>query len=279
MRALVALTAIAVTGCAAVPPGAPRPAPSTPPSVQPTSASPSRPATPSPPPSPSASRSGSPTTSPSTSPESKPAEDTLDCSRLKCVALTFDDGPVPGTADLLDVLEEKDAHATFFVLGSLAKSRPKLLRRMVKEGHAVGNHSYSHALLTRLGKAAVSREVTRTSDVIRKATGSKPRLLRPPYGATNSVVRSVARSEGLTQILWSVDPLDWKDRNSTIVSKRIVSAARPGSIILAHDSRPTTRDACKRIIDGLRKKGFTLVTVPELLGSKRLKPGVVVSKR
>lgn len=235
--------------------------------------------TPSPTPTVGPTATASPTASPSATPRSKPADDDPDCSKLKCVALTFDDGPVSGTADLLDDLKEKDAHATFFVLGSLAKSRPKLLRRMVKEGHVVGNHSYSHALLTRLGKSGVRREVTRTSDVIKKATGSKPRLLRPPYGATNSVVRSVAKDEGLTQILWNVDPLDWKDRNSKLVAKRIVSAARPGSIILAHDSRPTTRDACKRIIDGLRKKGFTLVTVPQLLGSKRLKAGVVYSQR
>ena len=196
----------------------------------------------------------------------------MNCARLKCVALTFDDGPVAGTASLLDVLKKKRVHATFFMVGSNVALHPALVRRMLADGNVLGNHTWDHAQLTRLSAAGVQQEISRTNAAIQKATGTTPRLLRPPYGATNSTVAKVARQLGMAQILWNVDPLDWKDRNSATVTKRVLASTRAGSIILSHDIHPTTRAAYSAIIDGLRAKGFTLVTVPELLGS-RLKPG------
>ena len=209
------------------------------------------------------------TTTPSaTAPSARPPN----CAKLTCVALTFDDGPVTGTSELLDVLKAKGVRATFFVVGYNIAAHRNVLRRMVAEGHVVGNHTFAHQQLTRLSAAAVRSEITKTNTVIEKTTDVTPIVLRPPYGATNATVRRVAGELGLSQILWNVDPLDWKDRDSAMVTKRVLAAARPGSIILSHDIHPTTRKAYARIIDGLRAKGFTLVTVPELLGS-RLKAG------
>ena len=210
------------------------------------------------------------TPKPSASPPPRPTK--VNCAKLKCVALTFDDGPVAGTASLLTLLKKKHVHATFFMVGSNVALHPALVRRMLADGNVLGNHTWDHAQLTRLSAAGVQQEIVRTNAAIKKATGTTPVLLRPPYGATNSTVATIARQLGMAQILWNVDPLDWKDRNSATVTKRVLARARAGSIVLSHDIHPTTRAAYAAIIDGLRAKGFTLVTVPELLGS-RLKPG------
>ncbi len=222
--------------------------------------------------SPSASKSPRPSKAASSPTVMAPTGKQPNCAKLKCVALTFDDGPVAGTARLLDTLKAKGVHATFFTVGYNAATHPGLLRRMVAEGHIIGNHTYSHQQLTRLSASAVRSEIARTNTLVEKATGVTPTLLRPPYGATSSTVRKVAGSLGMSQILWNVDPLDWKDHNSALVTRRVLAAARPGSIILSHDIHPTTVQAYPAIIDGLRAKGFTIVTVPELLGS-RLTPG------
>jgi peptidoglycan/LPS O-acetylase OafA/YrhL/peptidoglycan/xylan/chitin deacetylase (PgdA/CDA1 family) len=203
--------------------------------------------------------------------------DGVDCSTAKCIALTFDDGPIAGTAQLLDVLRSRGAHATFFVVGRQAASRPDLLRRMVEEGHAVGNHSYTHADLTRLGASARDRELTRTSRVIEQATGDKPTLLRPPYGATNREVAEAAKALGMAQVLWDVDPLDWEDHDSGVVRDRVLAGAKPGAIVISHDSQATTRAAYAEIVDALIADGYLLVTVPELLGGAP-KPGKVYAQ-
>ncbi len=215
-----------------------------------------------------------PSTKPTTqTPTAKPTKPSpsVNCAKLKCVALTFDDGPVAGTAQLLDVLKEKGVSATFFMVGSNAAMHPALIRRMVAEGHVIGNHTWDHPQLTRRSVESITSELNRTSDVIVKAGAPRPTLMRPPYGATNATVSQVAAELGLAQILWNVDPLDWKDRNSATVTKRVLAATRSGSIVLSHDIHPTTRAAYAAIIDGLRAKGFTLVTVPQLLGTT--KPG------
>lgn len=216
------------------------------------------------PPSPSATKAA-PTTKP-------PATGKVNCAKLKCVALTFDDGPVAGTTGLLNVLKAKGVHATFFMVGSNAAMHPSIVRRIVADGHVVGNHSWDHPQLTRLSADAIRRELTRTNASIVKGGAPQPTLVRPPFGATNSAVEKVAAELGMAQILWNVDPLDWKDRNTALVTKRVLGSTRTGSIVLSHDIHPTTRAAYAKIIDGLRAKGFTLVTVPELLGNKQ-QPG------
>ncbi len=197
-----------------------------------------------------------------------------DCAKLKCVALTMDDGPVPGTAQVLNLLKRKRVHVTFFVVGQLARLHPALLRRMVAEGHVVGNHSWSHPEFFGQATRMIRGQLVHTDAAVHRATGHDPVLMRPPFGEVTARVRKVSRALNEAVVLWDVDPLDWKDRKVSTVVNRVLKQAKRGSIILTHDSLKTTRAAYSRIIDGLRARGFTLVTVPELLGG-HLKAGKV----
>lgn len=202
----------------------------------------------------------------------------VDCAKLKCVALTMDDGPVAKTGALLALLRRKHVHATFFVLGRQAKAHPAIIRRMLADGNVIGNHSWDHPEFWGLSAKRVRAQLARTDAVLAKITGRRPTLVRPPFGEVNHTVKKVAKSRGQALVLWDVDPLDWKKHKASVVAKRVIAHARRGSIILTHDVWPSTRHAYARIIDGLRAKGFTLVTVPELLGHK-VKPGRVYSRR
>jgi peptidoglycan/xylan/chitin deacetylase (PgdA/CDA1 family) len=208
-----------------------------------------------------------PTAQPAETAANPPADTTgVDCTVEQCVALTFDDGPVEDTATLLDTLAAAGARATFFVVGSNAAAQPDLLARMVAEGHAVGNHTQDHPDLSKLDAATVRSEIEQVNDIVENATGQRPVLLRPPYGATNDTVATVTAELGMAQILWNVDPEDWKDKDSAIVEDRVLAATEAGDIVLSHDIHPTTREAYPTIIDRLQAQGYVLVTVPELLG-------------
>ncbi|WP_214323293.1 polysaccharide deacetylase family protein [Nonomuraea sediminis] len=201
-----------------------------------------------------------------------------DCRRAKCVALTFDDGPGRYTGHLLDILRRRGVRATFFVLGeNVAADKGRNLRRIVTEGHEIGNHTWNHAALTTLPRERIRNQLERTERLVRRLTGIRMRLMRPPYGATDRRVADVTRREGLAQILWSVDTLDWRDRVPAVVARR-AGAARPGSIILMHDIHRTTVAAVPRVIDKLKHKGYTFVTVSDLYG-KPLVPGRKYAER
>ncbi|MCO6008901.1 polysaccharide deacetylase family protein [Actinoallomurus purpureus] len=197
----------------------------------------------------------------------------VDCRKAKCIALTFDDGPGPYTTKLLGMLAAHHVKATFFLIGGSIRGREAVVRRELAEGHAIGDHTWSHPQLSVLSDGAIRSQLTRTLGEIRRATGGGTALMRPPYGATNRRVAVVTRHMGFAQILWSVDTNDWRDRNSAIVAHRAVSWARPGGIILMHDIHPTTVNAVPKILAGLARRGFTFVTVPELFGGRSLKPG------
>ncbi|MER7070553.1 polysaccharide deacetylase family protein [Terrabacter sp. NPDC000476] len=217
-----------------------------------------------------------PTTAPATvSPVTGPTQAAgaaVDCASARCIALTFDDGPGPYTQRLLDELAAKDVRATFFLIGRSADNRQGLARAEVEAGHVVGNHTYEHRDLANLDPNTIRLEIDRTAAAIKRATGIRPLLLRPPYGATNSTVKSVARELGYSQILWNVDTEDWKNRNVAVTTERALAGAKRGAIILMHDIHPTTVQAVPGIIDSLRARGYTLVTVPELLAGE-LRPG------
>lgn len=202
----------------------------------------------------------------------------VDCAKMRCVALTMDDGPVGATRGVLALLRRKQVPATFFVVGTQARAHPGLIRRMVADGHVVGNHSWNHPEFWGMSRGAVRRQLSRTDAVLKRITGKRPVLVRPPFGELNRKVRSVARARHQALVLWDVDPLDWKDRSATTVARRVLQQTRRGSIILTHDVWPSTRHAYARIIDGLRARGFTFVTVPQLLGP-RTKPGRVYLRR
>lgn len=190
----------------------------------------------------------------------------------KVIALTFDDGPGPYTAHLLDVLDQYGAKATFFLIGSKVSSQANVVRNIHARGHQLGNHSWSHPELPKLPVDQIAGEIDRTNDAIKQATGVTPAILRPPYGAVNGVVLEQLRLRGMSSILWSVDTRDWADRNSDIVCSRAVAGAQPGAIILMHDIHQTSVGAVPCILSALKQQGYSFVTVQGLLGNTT--PGV-----
>ncbi len=183
------------------------------------------------------------------------------------IAMTFDDGPSQKlTPELLEILAAHHIHATFFVIGQNVERAPEILQRAVREGHEIGNHSWSHPAFGKMADAAVRREIQKTDDAIRAAMGHSPLLLRPPYGSITARQKQWIHSEfGYRIILWDVDPLDWKRPGSSVVTSRIVRETRPGSIILSHDIHPGTIQAMPQTFDQLQAKGFKFVTVSELI--------------
>ncbi|WP_338702590.1 polysaccharide deacetylase family protein [Streptomyces sp. Q6] len=172
------------------------------------------------------------------------------------VGLTFDDGPQAGnTPALLDALRQNGLRATMFNQGQNAAANPSLVRAQVAAGMWVGNHSYTHPHLTRLGQAQIDSEIARTQQAIAQGGGGTPRLFRPPYGETNTTVRSVAATYGLTQIIWDVDSQDWNGASTDAI---VQAAARltSGQVILMHDWPANTRAAIPRIAQGLAARGL-----------------------
>lgn len=179
------------------------------------------------------------------------------------IALTFDDGPYPKvTGHILDVLEKNGVCATFFVLGSRIEGHEDMLTRMDELGCEIGNHSFSHADLTRLNKADCQRELSDTDAEIRRVTGHEASVVRPPYGYYNKTVRSAA---GRPLILWTVDTNDWRGKAPGEIADYVIQQAKEGSVILMHDQQTQTADAMEMIIPTLIDEGFRFVTVSELI--------------
>ena len=180
----------------------------------------------------------------------------------KLIALTFDDGPSYYTEQLLDGLKERGAKATFFILGEMANSRPDTVRREFREGHQVAQHTYSHVQLTAKTDDEIRSQLSRTDEILNGILGKEFKyVLRPPYGDYNARVLSVI---GRPAFNWSIDPVDWRDRNADTVCNRIVSAAFDGAIILVHDIHSTTIPGALRAIDRLQAQGYEFVTLKEL---------------
>ncbi|GAA0137210.1 hypothetical protein YSY43_40510 [Paenibacillus sp. YSY-4.3] len=195
---------------------------------------------------------------------------------VKQVALTFDDVPDPRfTPKVLDILKKNGVKATFFVVGSRAKKHPELLRRIHREGHIVGNHSYSHPLFKKKSVQEFKSEIERTEKVIERIIGYKPRFIRPPYGEINEDQLKWAKQQGYKIINWNVDSLDWKALSKEKVKRNVLSAVGPGSIVLQHAGGGTgsnltgTIEALPDIIKVLRNRGYRFVTIPELLSYKK----------
>ncbi|WP_433218777.1 polysaccharide deacetylase family protein [Microtetraspora malaysiensis] len=217
----------------------------------------------------------SPRPSPRSVPQAQPRH--ISCAHVKCVALTFDDGPGNYTSHVLDVLAKHHARATFFLVGEMIhKDDGPVLRRMAADGHELGNHTWDHRDLTSLSDAALKHEIVRTERLVKEVTGVRMHALRPPYGSTDRRVAGEAKRLGLGQVLWAVDTLDWRDRVPKLVVQRS-TAAKPGQIVLMHDIHKTTVEALPRLLNVFDKKGFTYVTVSELFGD--LKPGKRYSDR
>jgi peptidoglycan-N-acetylglucosamine deacetylase len=190
------------------------------------------------------------------------------------IAMTFDDGPsAENTPRLLEILKQRNIKATFFLIGQNVVSNPDLVRRILAEGHEIGNHSWTHPQLSKLSDDRVTAEITKTQDAIKDAGGFTPTLLRPPYGAITPRQREwIENRFGLNIILWSVDPFDWKRPGASVITQRILSQTRPGAIILSHDIHKQTVDAMPATLDALIAKGYKFATVSQLIAMNKPKP-------
>ncbi|MFI0417758.1 polysaccharide deacetylase family protein [Spongiactinospora sp. 9N601] len=197
----------------------------------------------------------------------------VNCSRAKCIALTFDDGPGPHTARLLDTLKKNGVRVTFFLVGEQVERRPSVVRRMAREGHEIANHTYSHPRLTELGVDEIVSEIKRGKAAIRKVTKRQPEMLRPPYGLTDERVEALAGAQGQAVMLWSSSSRDWELRRSDLIVKRALKLARRDGIMLLHDIVPGTVRAMPKLLKELRKRGYTVVTVSEARRGKLPGPG------
>jgi len=189
------------------------------------------------------------------------------------VALTFDDGPMPGkTAEILAILEEQGVRATFFLVGAAMEEHPAQARMIVEAGHEVGNHSYTHSRMVFKSFNFVADELERTDLAIRAAGYVEPIHFRPPFGKKLFNLPRYLSANDITTIMWDVAPETFRegDDGRDVVLRRVLEQARPGSIILLHvmfDSRKDTMAAVPGIIEGLRARGFGFVTVSELIES------------
>ncbi|MGJ4849840.1 polysaccharide deacetylase family protein [Bacillota bacterium Meth-B3] len=188
----------------------------------------------------------------------------------KVVALTFDDGPVANTRKMLDVLKQHDVKATFFMLGDNVAANPAIAKEVFDAGNEIGSHSVDHKSLQKIALKDAKWQVTHSLDVIEEAIGTRPTLMRAPYGAIDKDLAKVLGELGPTFVQWSVDPRDWKDRDADTVYLRIMDKVKPGQIVLMHDLYSSTTDAVKKLIPALKKKGYTFVTVSELIEKRGL---------
>lgn len=202
----------------------------------------------------------------------------VDCTVVKCVALTFDDGPTPYTDRLLEVLDDAGAKATFFVIGNKVAANPAGAKRISEAGMEIGNHTWEHPNMTTIPAAEVPPQFSRANEAIAAATGQTPIIWRPPGGLTDDAVNAVAARDGLAGILWDVIPFDWINDSDTAATRyMLMSRIKPGSVVLLHDSYSSTVDLTFQFIPVLKANGYHLVTVSELLGSRT--PGTVYGGR
>ncbi|UUZ92249.1 polysaccharide deacetylase family protein [Paenibacillus sp. P25] len=190
----------------------------------------------------------------------------------KLAALTFDDGPDGKyTPQVLDILKKYEVKATFFVVGTQAGKYPEILQRIHQEGHAIGNHSWDHADLTKLSAEQIDKEIRETDELIRSTVGEAPSLVRAPYGAAPEALKDELKQAGRPLVGWTVDPRDWAGSPSRSIVSNIKSHIKPGGIILLHSfggrhgRLDNTVQALPEIIAYLKEEGYKLVTVTELL--------------
>jgi len=212
------------------------------------------------------------------------------------VALTFDDGPNPPyTERILGVLRAERVRATFFVVGRAAAAYPATLRHIVRDGNALGNHTWDHPHLIVQSRAAMRAELLRTDAAIFRATGVHTHLMRPPFGVRDFAVISEAHRLGYRVVMWSVPlPKDWEQPGDTTIAKRVIDNVQDGSIIVLHDGnrgllcgrdrRTSARDcdrgqevgATREIVEALRGRGYSFVTIPQLIADSEAAPRAVM---
>ncbi|MBQ6993981.1 MAG: polysaccharide deacetylase family protein [Lachnospiraceae bacterium] len=181
----------------------------------------------------------------------------------KKIAITFDDGPHPQfTEQLLDGLKERGVQATFFVTGEHAELHPDIIERMNEEGHIIGNHTYSHMQLTKGNRDSFKDELIKTNQILNEITGEEVVYVRPPYGTWD---KSFETELNMIPVLWNIDPLDWCSQDVTGVVNKVMKEADENAIILMHDYYETSVTAALQIVDRLQEKGYTFVTIEEIM--------------
>ncbi|AZK94659.1 polysaccharide deacetylase family protein [Streptomyces tsukubensis] len=222
---------------------------------------------------------GMETTAPATArgdAKGEPAPGTTDCEKVKCIALTFDSSPGKKTPQLLDYLKKEKVPVTFFVMGRNHLTKwPEVVKRFSDEGHEVANHTWTHPRLDKLKKDEIREELSRTNVELEKITGRKPTLMRPPQGRINDDVTAVSKELGLAQILWNATAKDYSTNDSALIESRILKQAKKDGIILLHDIYDGTVPAVPGIVTELKKRGYTFVTVSQLLAPAKANPGEI----
>ncbi|MEU0690141.1 polysaccharide deacetylase family protein [Streptomyces uncialis] len=201
----------------------------------------------------------------------------VDCRKDKCIALTFDAGPHgKHTPRLLDILKKEKVPATFFLLGKKhIDTHPELVRRIDAEGHEIASHTWTHRRLTELDAKEVRWELEHTNKELKKLTGRTPTLMRPPQGRTDEEVNKISKDLGLSEILWTVTAKDYKTTDSALIKRRVLEQSGRDGIILLHDIYDGTVPAVPGIIEELKSRGYTFVTVPQLFAPGVPEPGKV----
>ena len=196
-------------------------------------------------------------------PAAQQADGEAEIPAEKYIAITFDDGPRRETTErLLDGLLERNAKATFFVIGRQIEGNEDLLRRMADEGHQVGSHTWNHTRLLNVSADTLQQEVGRTETALEELLGERLYWLRPPYGSVDEADKTLLQ---VPMIKWSIDPRDWEKQDAAQVTAAVLEAAKPNQIILLHDIYETSVDAALSIVDALQKEGYQFVTVAELV--------------
>lgn len=195
-------------------------------------------------------------------------------AKPKSIALTFDDGPnAKYTEEILNLLDQHHAKATFFVTGGSVKAYPEILKKVFDQGNVIGNHSYSHPLITKLSSNAFAKELNNTNQTIYRVIHVYPVLFRPPYGMSNARSNAILQQLGYKKITWDYMVNDYEANKTTaiIIATNVIKHARPGAIITMHDggnNREKTVQALSQILTTLSKEGYHFVTVSELRGIK-----------
>lgn len=179
----------------------------------------------------------------------------------KMIALTFDDGPSKYTEEILNILKKNDCNATFFVLGNKVSIYSDLLIESINNGNEIGNHSYNHKWMIKLNEKELENQINKTQDIIKEYTGYTPKLIRPTYGSLNDRIKKIS---SLDIVLWNVDTLDWKYKNPNKIVENATKKLKDGNIILMHDTHKQTLEALPKILEIIKKNGYTCVTISEL---------------
>jgi len=198
----------------------------------------------------------------------------------KYIALTFDDGPHPEyTETLLQYLEELDIKATFFLVGYAIDKSPEIVNKIKEGGHEIGNHTYGHKDLRRLGWEDIVNQIDYTNNQIFELTGERPNLVRAPYGSHDQRVVDISRELEMSLIFWNVDPADWNYRDIDSITQNIFDNTEDGSIILLHDLFETTVESVKYFVPTMIENGYEFVTVSELVEKNGAVKEIVVGEK